>query len=69
MKDNKIKESKNNEKEENKNWVPIGMCIGLCMGTAIGAATNNIALWLPIGLCLGLSLGAAFSESKDKKDK
>ena len=41
MKDNKIKESKNNEKEENKNWLPIGMCIGLCMGTAIGAAFSE----------------------------
>ena len=63
------KNSKNKEKKDNNNWIPIGMCIGLCIGTAIGAATNNIGLWLPIGLCLGISLGAAFSNDEDNTKK
>ena len=60
---------KTNKKEENNNWLAIGMCMGLCLGVGIGAATDNIATWLPIGLCLGVSLGLAFSGEKEDKDK
>ena len=53
------KDNKNlkNRKDDNNQYMPIGMCIGLAIGVGIGAALGNISLYMCIGLSIGLGIG------------
>ncbi len=65
------KDNKNmkNRKDDNNQYMPIGMCIGLAIGVGIGAALGNISLYMCIGLSIGLGIGVIIdSKNMDKTE-
>lgn len=65
-KDNK---NMNNKKDDNTQYLPIGMCIGLAIGVGIGAALGNIPLYMCIGLSIGVGIGALIDSKNKEKSK
>ncbi len=60
--------SKQNNNENQVQYMPIGMSIGVALGVAVGAFTHN----MPICMCVGLSIGMAvgtFIDAKTKQNK
>ena len=51
------KKDKNNQIQ----YMPIGMCLGLSIGMAIGSAMGNIS----VGMCMGLGIGLCFGSALD----
>ena len=51
------KKDKNNQIQ----YMPIGMCLGLSIGMAIGSAMGNIS----VGMCMGLGIGLCFGSAID----
>ena len=58
---------KNDNSENEIQYMPIGMCLGLSIGTAIGAAIDNISIGMCMGLGIGLCFGSALDAAKRKK--
>ena len=60
---------KNDNSENEIQYMPIGMCLGLSIGTAIGAAIDNISIGMCMGLGIGLCFGSALDAAKRKKSE
>ena len=55
------KKDKNNQIQ----YMPIGMCLGLSIGMAIGSAMGNIS----VGMCMGLGIGMCFGSAIDAANR
>ena len=55
------KKDKNNQIQ----YMPIGMCLGLSIGMAIGSAMGNIS----VGMCMGLGIGLCFGSAIDAANR
>ena len=53
------------DKDNQIQYLPIGMCLGLSIGMALGAAMGNIS----IGMCMGLGIGLCFGSSLDNANR
>ncbi|MBR2472763.1 MAG: hypothetical protein IKB44_02285 [Clostridia bacterium] len=60
--------SKQNNNENQVQYMPIGMSIGVALGVAVGAFTHNIALCMCMGLSIGMAVGT-FIDAKTKQNK
>ena len=60
--------SKQNNSENQVQYMPIGMSIGVALGVAVGAFTHNIALCMCMGLSIGMAVGT-FIDAKTKQNK
>ena len=55
------KKDKNNQIQ----YMPIGMCLGLSIGMAIGSAMGTIS----VGMCMGLGIGLCFGSAIDAANR
>ena len=60
---------KQNNSDQEVQYLPIFMSIGLAIGLAIGAAADKMPLFMCIGLSIGVGIGAALDAGKQKKDQ
>ena len=56
---------KNDNSENQVQYLPIGMCLGLSIGMAVGAAMDNIS----VGMCMGLGIGLCFGSAMDNANR
>ena len=56
---------KNDNSENQVQYLPIGMCLGLSIGMAVGAAMDNIS----VGMCMGLGIGLCFGSALDNANR
>ena len=53
------------DKNDQIQYMPIGMCLGLSIGMAIGSAMGNIS----VGMCMGLGIGLCFGSAIDAANR
>ena len=53
------------KKNDQVQYMPLGLCIGLSLGVAIGAAMGNVG----VGMCMGLGIGMCFGAALDARKK
>ena len=53
------------DKDNQIQYMPIGMCLGLSIGMAIGSAMGNIS----VGMCMGLGIGLCFGSAIDAANR
>ena len=53
------------DKDNQIQYMPIGMCLGLSIGMAIGSAMGNIS----VGMCMGLGIGLCFGSAMDAANR
>ena len=53
------------DKNNQIQYMPIGMCLGLSIGMAIGSAMGNIS----VGMCMGLGIGLCFGSAIDAANR
>ena len=57
------------DKDNQIQYMPIGMCLGLSIGMAVGAAMDNISVGMCMGLGIGLCFGSSLDNAKQAKSK
>ena len=64
-----MKSQKDDNNNNNIQYLPMFMCFGMSFGIIFGLLTGNQALGMSIGMCIGVCIGTLLDANKRKKSK